>query len=111
MNLLVRNRIGHKHIPYFRSDKERTNLKSELDAVNKNFEAISKQKQGLEKTCRMLDEQLGDSNSRCATMETNLRDLADKYNKLVLKSEPSPLYLSMNLACRIMIQLLLTLTF
>ena len=29
----------------------------------------------------MLDEQLGDSNSRCATMETNLRDLADKYNK------------------------------
>ena len=52
-----------------------------MDALNDSIENLQKQKQNLEKTARMLDEQLGDANSRCGAMETNLRDLADKYNK------------------------------
>ena len=76
--------LSPQHRTYPRSDEERDNLKSELDAVNQNFEAISKQKQGLDKTCRMLDEQLGDSNSKREISENNLRDLSDKYTKLVL---------------------------
>ena len=64
-----------------RNDKDRAAAQAEYDALNEAHENLQKQKTNLEKTARMLDEQLGDSNSRCSTMETNLRDLADKYNK------------------------------
>ena len=64
-----------------RSDKDRAAAKAEFDALTEAHDNLQKQKSALEKTARTLDEQLGDSNSRCATMETNLRDLADKYNK------------------------------
>merc|ERR1712176_1180397 len=66
-----------------KNDKDRAAAKAEFDALSEAHDNLQKQKTNLEKTARMLDEQLGDSNSRCSTMETNLRDLADKYNKLV----------------------------
>ncbi|XP_063675609.1 myosin heavy chain, striated muscle-like isoform X4 [Bolinopsis microptera] len=66
-----------------KNDKDRAAAKGEFDALSEAHDNLQKQKSALEKTARTLDEQLGDSNSRCATMETNLRDLADKYNKLV----------------------------
>jgi len=66
-----------------KNDKDRATAKAEFDSLSEAHDNLQKQKANLEKTARMLDEQLGDSNSRCATMETNLRDLADKYNKLV----------------------------
>ncbi|KAL5264132.1 hypothetical protein ACHWQZ_G005272 [Mnemiopsis leidyi] len=66
-----------------KNDKDRASAQAEFDALTEAHDNLLKQKSNLEKTARMLDEQLGDSNSRCATMETNLRDLADKYNKLV----------------------------
>ena len=64
-----------------RADKEKKEKEAEIANLQAECDDLHKQKANLDKTLRMLDEQLGDSNSKCATMETNLRELADKYNK------------------------------
>ena len=56
---------------------------SEMDDLNEQIDNLSKAKATSDKNAHGLDGSLAEANARIAALEASLRELTDKYNKLV----------------------------
>ncbi|XP_029309692.1 myosin-7-like [Cottoperca gobio] len=68
-------------------EKEKSELRLELDDVISNMEHIVKSKTTLEKTCRTLEDQMNDYRSRCDENQRSLNDFTTQKAKLQAEND------------------------
>ncbi|XP_011614688.1 myosin-7 [Takifugu rubripes] len=68
-------------------EKEKSELRLELDDVVSNMEQIVKSKTNLEKTCRTLEDQMNDYRSKCDEYQRTIHDFTTQKAKLQAEND------------------------
>ena len=68
---------------HLRAEKEKKAFMSEMNDLNEQIDNLAKAKATADKNASGLDASLSEANARIAALEASLRELTDKYNKLV----------------------------
>lgn len=66
-----------------KAEKEKKAFMSEMNDLNEQIDNLAKAKATADKNAGGLDASLAEANARIAALEASLRELTDKYNKLV----------------------------
>uniref|UniRef100_G3TYB3 Myosin heavy chain 3 n=1 Tax=Loxodonta africana TaxID=9785 RepID=G3TYB3_LOXAF len=72
-------------------EKEKSELKLEIDDLSSNVESVSKSKANLEKICRTLEDQLSESRSKNEEIQRSLSELTTQKSRLQTEADTGEL--------------------